>query len=133
MLGVLLGSFLIAHGLVHAAIWLPQAFGVNATLDPTAPFDPGHSWLLQSVSDGGLRWLSVGMALVATLGFVVAGVGLFAHQELWRPLTIGTCVISLALFLVYFTPWLSAAVLIDAALLLALLVAHWPAAAQVGA
>ena len=31
---------LIAHGLVHAAIWPPQAFGVRATADQHGPFDP---------------------------------------------------------------------------------------------
>jgi hypothetical protein len=34
-------GFLIAHGLVHLAIWL-----MPKPPDQKAPFDPGHSWLL---------------------------------------------------------------------------------------
>jgi hypothetical protein len=37
-MSVLGGLFLIAHGLVHLAVWLPEP--------KDAPFDPGHSWLL---------------------------------------------------------------------------------------
>src|SRR3712207_1451541 len=113
MVRLLFGSFLIAHGLIHAAIWLPQAFDVRTAADPTAPFDPGHSWMLSGIGNDGVRWLSVGLAVVATLAYVMAGAGLFAHQAWWRTLTLGATTASLALFLIYFTPWLSAAVLID--------------------
>ena len=133
MVRLMFGGFLMAHGLIHAAIWLPQVFGVSAAADPTAPFDPGHSWIIGGLGDGGVRWLSVTLALVATAGFVMAGVGLFAYQGWWRPLTVGACLVSLALFLIYFSPWLSAAVLINVALLFALLWAHWPAVEHVGA
>jgi hypothetical protein len=34
-------GFLIAHALVHGAIW-----ATPASKDPKAPFDAGHSWLL---------------------------------------------------------------------------------------
>jgi hypothetical protein len=40
MVRVLLSGFLIAHGLVHIAIWAPKH-------DPEkAPFDASHSWLI---------------------------------------------------------------------------------------
>jgi hypothetical protein len=133
MVRVAIGVFLVAHGLIHAAIWLPQAFGVRASSDPASPFDPGYSWLFSGFSDGGARWLSVLLALVAALAFVAAGVGLFAHQGWWRTLTVGASAVSLALFLFYFNPWLSLAVPIDVALLWALLWAHWPSVEQVGA
>ena len=132
MVRLVFGGFLIAHGLIHAAIWLPQAFGVRAAADPHAPFDPGVSWILSGLGDGGVRWLSVMLALVAAFGFVAGGAGLFAQQGWWRTMTVSAAVVSLALLVVYFDPWLSAAVLLDLALLASIGWAQWPSAAQVG-
>jgi hypothetical protein len=133
MTRLFLGLFLLAHGLIHMAIWLPQAFSLQAATGPDAPFDPGHSWVISGFSEGGARWLSVALALVATAVYVGAGASLFASQPWWRPLTIAASVASLTLLVLYFTPWLSAAVLIDVMLLLAVLWAHWPSVARVGA
>ena len=133
MLRIMLGLFLAAHGLVHLPIWLPQAFGVRAAADPNAPFDPGYSWLLQPLGEDAVRWLSIGLAVVAAVAFVGAGAGLLAHQAWWRPLTVVAAGVSLTLVLVYFTPWLSAAVGINVALIIALVAAHWPSPTLVGA
>lgn len=71
MVRLLLGGFVIAHGLVTAAIWsAPAADG--------GPFDATHSWLL-----GDLRSLAVGLALVAAAGFVLAGLGFLTHRSWW--------------------------------------------------
>ena len=56
-------GFLIAHGLVHLAIWL-----LPRPSDQEAPFDPDHSWLLgdqQTVA-----------ALLAVTAAAAAGFGL---------------------------------------------------------
>ena len=43
-------GFLIAHGVIHAAIWaLPKPAGQQA------PFDPAHSWVLGESSRRCLR------------------------------------------------------------------------------
>ena len=67
------GLFLIAHGLIHAGIWCTP-------FDPAkAPFDPRHSWLGARLNVGGAaRGLSVGMALAATVLFLISGVGVLA-------------------------------------------------------
>jgi hypothetical protein len=67
MLRVVLIVFLIAHGLVHVAIWAPK-------YDPAkAPFDAAHSWLI-----GDQRALAKVLAFAAAAILVLAGVALWA-------------------------------------------------------
>jgi hypothetical protein len=121
MIRILVGGFLIAHGLVHLAVW--------ATPKPTGgSFDPSHSWLL-----GSAKGLSVVIAALATVILVSGGVALFAHAGVWRPLVIGGLAISLLLDLLYFNPWFSFITVVNAGLLLALIGAHWPSSGSVGA
>jgi hypothetical protein len=61
MLRVLLGAFIVAHGLLTAFIWLSPA-------KADAPFRATHSWLL-----GEARPLAVVVALVAAAAFMLAG------------------------------------------------------------
>jgi hypothetical protein len=64
----LLIGFLIAHGLVHVAIWTPR-------YDPAkAAFDASHSWLI-----GEQRPLSQVFAFTAAALLVLAGIALWAH------------------------------------------------------
>ncbi len=132
MLRFAFGVFLIAHGLIHAAIWLPQVASRSAPASGTAPFDPGYSWLFSGVSEDASRWLAALLAIVAAALCISGAVGLFTHLEWWRAVTVAASVSSLALFALYFNPWLSLAVLIDVALVWALVWVHWPSAAQVG-
>jgi hypothetical protein len=64
MIRVLVGAFIVAHGLLTAFMWLSPA-------KADAPFRATHSWLL-----GEARPLAVVIALVAAAGFVLAGVAL---------------------------------------------------------
>jgi uncharacterized membrane protein YphA (DoxX/SURF4 family) len=76
MLRWLLIGFLIAHGLVHLAIWAPK-------YDPEKAFDPSHSWLI-----GDQRPLAQVLAFAAGAILIVAGIALWAHGEWWRPTAI---------------------------------------------
>jgi hypothetical protein len=60
VLRVLLGLFVVAHGLVTLGIW-------TAPVTEKAPFNPSHSWLL-----GDARTLAITLAVVAAITFVVA-------------------------------------------------------------
>jgi hypothetical protein len=127
---VLIGLFLLAHGLIHAAIW--------ATPRPTdpkaAPFDASGSWLLDEfgIGQAGTRTISVVLALVAAAGFVATGLGVLLGVGWWRPLGIVAAVVSLLLLLVYFNRWLLLGVAIDVGIIAALLVADWPSKDMIG-
>ena len=97
MVRVLVGGFVVAHGLVTAAIWMSPA-------KEGEPFRATQSWAL-----GDVRSLAVALALVAALGFVIAGIGLLAHQTWWGVFGMG----------LYFNPWLLAGIAISGGVLYA--------------
>jgi hypothetical protein len=107
MLRVLLGAFIVAHGLLTAFIWAspPRA---------TDPFRATHSWLL-----GDARLLAVVVALVAAAGFVLAGVGVIADQAWWAFAGVSAGVVALLLMALFFNPWLLAGIAISAGILYA--------------
>jgi len=69
----LAGLFLVAHGLVHVAIWVPPA-------QKDAPFDAQHSPMF-----GDVRGAAIALALVAGTAFVVSGICYLAGQDWWAP------------------------------------------------
>ena len=116
-------AFLIAHGLVHAAVW--------ATPKPAAeppPFDPAHSWALQAshVPPATQRSTSVGLAWVAALLLVVAGSAYAFDAGVWTLFAAAGAVVGLVLKGLWFNRWLSLGVALDLAVLVAALT-NWPA------
>jgi hypothetical protein len=107
MLRVLVGLFLVAHGLVTFGIWA-------APVTEKAPFNPSHSWLL-----GDARTLAVALALVAAAAVVVTGGGFLAQQDWWAAAAVAAGAGAVALMALYFTPWLSAGILISVVILYA--------------
>src|SRR5919201_6534038 len=105
MLRVVVGGFIVAHGLVTGAMWLTPAKAGE-------PFRATHSWLL-----GDARGLAVVVALVAAVGFVLAGVGFLAHQGWWAFTGVGAGAVALLLMALFFNPWLLAGVAISAGIL----------------
>jgi hypothetical protein len=122
MVRVLMIGFLIAHGLVHMAIWAPPK-----STDGKAPFDPATSWLL-----GDQRTVALVLALLATALLIAGGVGLWSHANWWRPASIAGLSISFALMVLYFHPWFVPIQLVNLALIIALVWQRWPARAAVG-
>jgi len=121
MLRWLLIGFLIAHGLVHLAIWAPK-------YDPEKAFDPSHSWLI-----GDQRPLAQVLAFAAGAILIVAGIALWAHGEWWRPTAIVGLSVSTILLLLYFTPWYLFILPVNAALIVGIGFMEWPAKTTVGA
>ena len=119
---VLLIAFLIAHGLVHVAIWTPR-------YDPEkAPFDASHSWLL-----GDQRTLAQILAFSAAALLVLAGIALWAHGEWWRPTAVIGLAVSTVLLLLYFTAWYIPILIVNLALIAGIVWFVWPSASTVGA
>lgn len=119
----LFAAFLIAHGLIHAAIW-----AAPKSKEQKAPFDPGHSWLL-----GDRRVLALAIALVTAALFVSAGVGLWVDVDWWRPVAVAGACTSLVLIALFFNAWLIVAVLLDAGLIAVIVWLNWPAQTALGA
>jgi hypothetical protein len=117
------GIFLIAHGLVHsglAAAPIPK----DPNSKPGAFFTaPARSHLLVSLgsSPTGIRWTGIILVVLATLGFVLAGMGALGVPVLaaaWEGITIISAVISLILIGIFWHPWLIAGAVIDLAVIL---------------
>ena len=109
----LAGLFLMVHGLVHLAVWV-------APFDPTkASFNPAESWLLERFGlESQARPIAVGSSIACAVVFSVAGVAVLGEAG-WAPgLAIAGAVLSLLLTTVYFHPWLSINIAINAAIIL---------------
>jgi hypothetical protein len=111
----LLIAFLIAHGLVHVALWAPK-------FDPTsAPFHPSHSWLL-----GDRRLVAQVLAFTAAAVLVVAGIALWADTAWWQPMAVAGLVLSTVLLVLYFHPWFLFILAINVALIVGIAWLGWP-------
>ena len=137
MLKIILGIFLMAHGLVHSILAIAPNPG-----DPDAR--PGafftaveRSWLLPQLGMGpsAIRWTGIILVALSTLGFILAGLGILGVPGLiaiWRTVAVVSSCVSLLLLILFWHPWLIIGVLIDTAVLIALLWAKWPAVDMIG-
>ncbi len=137
MLKIALAIFLIAHGLVYAIL----AVAPNPA-DPNAK--PGvffttveRSWLLSqlNLNDSTVKWVGIILVALSTLGFVLAGLGIFGVTGLstiWQTVAIISVCVSLLLLIIFWHPWLPVGVLIDIGILIALFLAHWPPETIIG-
>jgi hypothetical protein len=137
MLKIGLALFIIAHGLVHAALGLaPDPADPDGR--PGAFFtSPERSWLLTlwGLSAGAVRWTGLLLVALTTIGFVLAGLGIFGVPGLvaiWRTSAVVSAGISLLLLLLFWHRWLPVGVLINLGVLIALLWLKWPPAAMMG-
>ena len=124
MITLLVAAFLVAHGLVHLAVWLPHPAPQE---DKPAPFAPDHSALLTvvAVPKVGARRLSEILAVTAAAALVLAGVAVaFGVGEAVPFAVIGACV-GLALKALFFNPWLTLGIALDL-LVLAMALGDWP-------
>jgi hypothetical protein len=121
---IVLAIVLGAHGIGHILFLVPS-LGIAEWGQST------RSWLLTNlVGDGVARAVGSLLWLVAIVGFVAVGVGFVGQEGWWRALAVGSAAVSL-LGLVLF--WSAAAgssafapALFDVAVLVAILVLHWP-------
>jgi hypothetical protein len=132
MLMTLFGIFLILHGLVHLLYagqsW--QLFELSSGLTW-----PDGSWLFSRlVGDETTRLLATVFLVIAALGLVTSGFGLFFRADWWRTLTVASAVFSSLLYLVMWNGQFQrlpdqggVGILINLAILTLILVFKWPA------
>ena len=96
---ILMGIFLILHGLVHL-LHAGQS-GRFFELRPGMTW-PDSSWLFSKLlGDPVTRLVVVVLLTLAALGYIASGFGLFLHQGWWRSATIWTAVFSSTIFLLF--------------------------------
>lgn len=106
------GLFFIAHGFAHLAVWLAPYKGEER-------FNPSHSWLMSLLGSEGTapRTIAIALAIIAAVGFVVAGFGWLGAQGWATSIAVWSALASLLLVALYFKLWFSFAVLINLAIL----------------
>jgi hypothetical protein len=128
---IIMGIFLILHGLVHL-LYAGQSwrlFELRAGM-----LWPIGSWLFSRlIGDDPTRYLASGSLALASLSFLVGGLGLFFRQAWWRPVTIGGAIFSIVIFLVMWNGKFQAVdeqggvgLLISIAILAAVILLKWP-------
>ena len=131
MTSIIVGVFLILHGLVHLLY-----FGQSARffeLQPGMTW-PAGSWAFSKpLGDSATRALASILCILAALGFVVGAVGLLSSQSWWRAAVVVSAVLSAVLYILFWNGQLQhldhqggVGVLLDAAILTAVLVFRWP-------
>jgi hypothetical protein len=132
MLRVIIGVFLVLHGLVHLLY-----FGQSARffeLQPEIAW-PDGSWVFSKfLAEAATRWLAGISCILAALGFVIGGAGILAGLTWWRPVVVVSAAFSALIFILFWNGKLqkldnqgAIAILINAAILIAVLAFRWPA------
>ena len=120
----LVAAFLVVHGVLHLAIWLPPA-----PTDPAAPapFAPDHSAVLTArhVSAVASHRVAVRLAVGAALAYLAAGAALAWGAAVVVPLGVLAAVVGLLLKGLFFHPWLLLGIVLDLLVLTSALVS-WP-------
>ena len=137
MLKTLLAMFIVAHGLVHA--------GLAAAPNPDDPNSKAgaiftaadRSWLLPrlGVNAPAIHWIGIILVALSTLGFMLTGMGIFGAaglSSIWRTAAVISSCLSLLLLILFWHRWFPVGVLIDIAILAALLLLKWPPVEMIG-
>ncbi|MQA87570.1 MAG: hypothetical protein GEV03_23840 [Streptosporangiales bacterium] len=85
------------------------------------PYDPRRSWALAAahVTYVGTARVGVATSWLVAAAYVAGGVALLAGAGWWLPLAVVAAAVGLAFKGLYFHPWLTFGVLLDAAALVA--------------
>lgn len=118
---ILLGLFLIAHGLIHASYFTPKPN------DPNYPFDFSIGWFTGLVGSNA-KYVGIVLAVVTIVSFVLAGLGVLGVPGLaaiTNQLAIVGAAASLVLLVLFWHMWLIVGVLINVVLLFGILRLGW--------
>jgi hypothetical protein len=125
------GAFIVLHGLVHLLY-----FGHSARYFELKPgmVWPDGSWVFSKLlGDGVARNLASILLILAAIGLLVGGIGIFVSQAWWRPVIVYVALFSSVVFLIFWNGRLhdldgqgGVGLLIDVAILIAVLILRWP-------
>jgi len=131
MIKVIAGVFLVLHGLVHLLY-----FGQSARLFELQPgmIWPNGSWAFSRLlGDNSARSLATIFCILAAAGFVMGGAGIFFGASWWRTAVVAPAALSGVLYILFWNGRFQQmdsqggiGLLIDAAILAAVLLFRWP-------
>jgi len=131
MIRIILGVFFILHGLVHLLY-----FGQSARYFElqTGMVWPDGSWAFSKLlGNPATRNLAGVFMILAAIGFIAGGAGLFLKQAWWQSVVVGSAIFSSVMYVLLWDGGLQrldnkggVGILINLAILAALLVFHWP-------
>jgi hypothetical protein len=131
MINIIVGIFLVLHGLVHLLY-----FGHSMRFFKLKPemIWPDGSRVFSAFGTEATRNIAANACVLASIGFVAGAAGLFASADWWSPITVISAVFSSALFVLCWDGEFKSlpnkgmyAILINAAILIAVLGFGWPA------
>ena len=134
MLRFVISLFIVLHGLVH--LWYFTLSQRLVEFKPEMGWS-GRSWIITNfLGDSTTRSLASVLYVLATIAFVVSGIGILLRAEWWRPVLVGSAVFSAAIILLLWDGGLQLLVnkglvgfTISVMILVALLLLKWPSAA----
>lgn len=120
-MNILIGLFLIAHGLIHASYLTPKPN------DPNYPFSFTKSWLANILGSASVP-VGTTLALLVVGCFALAGLGILGVPGLdgsWKLFTSMGAVLSSLLLILFWHPWLVLGLVINAVLLYGIYQLKW--------
>lgn len=131
MLRIILGVFVVLHGLVHL-LYFGQSWRLFA-LQPGMVWPDGSWAFSRLLGNEATRALAAVFLVLAAIGFVAGGAGILVKQAWWRPVVVGAAIFSAVTFLLFWDGALQnlddkggIGLLINAIILTAVLLFQWP-------
>ncbi len=135
----LIFAALMIHGSGHGGALGALAWIALRPGDPTGGWQAARSWLMPALPMATATSVASGFWLISMVGFVAAALsfwGIVLPGEAWRPLAIGSAIVSLVGITLFFGTWppfnTLAALAVNVAVLVSLLWLRWPAEAALG-
>jgi hypothetical protein len=131
MFRIILGVFIVLHGLVHLLY-----FGQSARYFELQPgmVWPDGSWAFSKLlGDEATRILASISCVLAAIGFVAGGIGILVRQNWWRPVVVGSAAFSAVIIVLFWDGVVQnlddkglIGLLVNIAILVTLLILRWP-------
>lgn len=99
MFRILTGLIIVLHGLVH--LWYFTLSQKLVEFQPEMGWT-GKSWIFTNlIGDAATRSLASVLYVLAAIGLVAGGTGIFIQQDWWRPVLAGSAIFSSAVILLF--------------------------------
>ena len=129
MIRILIGVFFVLHGLVHILY-----FGQSARYFELQPgmVWPNGSWAFSKLlGETTIRNLASVSLILAAVGFIAGGVGIFLNKTWWQPVVVSTALFSSAVYILFWDGYMQSldnkggvGIIINLSILVALQIFH---------